>query len=110
MAQKIEVVVKATGRKQWVPEHYLDHPVLSQPFRQTPSQAAAAAAEERRLAGPDESWKIAELREYAEPLGIDLTGLRKHADILDAVLAGVPQTPASSDAGDPGHNADDTQE
>jgi hypothetical protein len=32
----IDVYSKATGRKHRVPEHYMDHPVLSKPFRKTP--------------------------------------------------------------------------
>lgn len=32
----VEVYDKTTGRKQEVPAHYLDSPVLSKPFRKTP--------------------------------------------------------------------------
>lgn len=38
----VEVAVKATGKKQTIPTHWLDHPVLSEPFRELPSAKAAA--------------------------------------------------------------------
>lgn len=34
---------------------------------------------------PDESWTVAELRDYAEENEIDLSGLRLKAEILEAV-------------------------
>lgn len=37
MAQ-IKVYRKDTGQIVRVPEHFMDHPVLSKPFRKTPSQ------------------------------------------------------------------------
>ena len=33
----IEAVAKATGRKQRIPEHWLDHPVFGPQFRLPPS-------------------------------------------------------------------------
>ena len=36
----VEVVVKATGEKHVIPEHWLDHEVLSQPFTLPPSAKA----------------------------------------------------------------------
>lgn len=35
----IEVVVRATGRKQTIPAHWLDHPTLSEPFKLTAREA-----------------------------------------------------------------------
>ncbi|WGX98725.1 hypothetical protein [Nocardioides sp. L-11A] len=40
----VEVYAKSTGRKQRVPEHWLDHPVLSRDFEKTPSARAAEQA------------------------------------------------------------------
>lgn len=37
---QIKVYRKDTGEIVYVPEHWLDHPVLSQPFRKTPSEKA----------------------------------------------------------------------
>lgn len=37
----VEVVVKETGEKQWVPAHYMEHPVLSRPFELPPSAKAS---------------------------------------------------------------------
>lgn len=37
----IEAVVKATGNKQRVPEHWLDHPTIGAQFRLPPSASKA---------------------------------------------------------------------
>ena len=34
------LAVNAAGRKQWIPEHWLDHPVLGQGFKLAPSAKA----------------------------------------------------------------------
>lgn len=39
----IEAVVRATGRKQTIPQHWLDHPTLSEPFRLTVREERKAA-------------------------------------------------------------------
>ena len=41
MSEFVEVVVKATKRKQMIPAHWLEHPSLSEPFTKTPSARAA---------------------------------------------------------------------
>lgn len=41
MDRFVEVAVKATGNKQRIPAHWLDHPVLSEPFRELPSAKKA---------------------------------------------------------------------
>ena len=54
MAEFIEAVVKATGRKQRIPAAWLDHPVLSEPFRLTKraeKKAAKPADEETPTEG-----------------------------------------------------------
>ena len=35
MPEFVDAVVKATGRKQRIPAHWLDHPTLGAPFRLT---------------------------------------------------------------------------
>lgn len=59
----IDVYSKTTGRKQTVPAHYLDSPVLSQDLRKTPlseeqqrkaDAALAAATNETPAAGDKE--------------------------------------------------------
>lgn len=47
---KIKVYRKDTGALVWVPQHFMDHPVLSKPFRKTPTQRAADSAAEERVA------------------------------------------------------------
>lgn len=41
MPEFVTVVVEATGRKQRVPAHYMDNPVLSRGLRLAPSAAVA---------------------------------------------------------------------
>ena len=36
----IDVYRSDTGEKTQVPAHYMDHPILSKPFRKTPKQRA----------------------------------------------------------------------
>lgn len=38
----IEAVVKATGKKQRIPSHWLNHPTLSEPFRLTARESKKA--------------------------------------------------------------------
>lgn len=47
----VEVVVKDTGDKQWVPAHYMEHPVLSRPFEFPPSAKAATDGKLEEPAG-----------------------------------------------------------
>lgn len=44
MAKKVRVYSKTTGRKQAVPAHWLDHPVLGADFSKTPSTRKKATA------------------------------------------------------------------
>jgi hypothetical protein len=40
----IEAVVKATGKKQTIPSHWLDHPTIGPQFRLTAREKKAAKA------------------------------------------------------------------
>jgi hypothetical protein len=44
MSRFVEVVATATGLKQHVPEHWVDHPVLGAPFKTKPSARATRPA------------------------------------------------------------------
>ena len=44
MSKFVEAVAKRTGRKQRIPAAWLDHPVLSEGFRETPRNTARKAA------------------------------------------------------------------
>ena len=46
----VERVVKATGRKQRIPEHWLDHPVFGPQFRLPPSAVAKAEKPAKKAA------------------------------------------------------------
>ena len=63
---------------QWaeglVGAHLLDTPVET-----------AEPVEQQKADQPDESWTVAELREYAKANDVDLDGATAKADILDAI-------------------------
>ena len=50
MAELISVYRKDTGEKVLVPDHWMDHPTLSLPFRKTPSQKARELEQEEKAA------------------------------------------------------------
>lgn len=80
----VDVYDKNTGIKQRVPEHFMDNPVLSKPFRKTPLAEARddVAVPE---GDPSEAWTNAQLTQYAADQGIDLGGATVKADILTAI-------------------------
>ena len=82
MSNFIEVYSKTTGRKQWVPEHYIGNPVLGADFEIVPSKRATQPT---ASAIPDETWKRAQLDEYATALGLDTAGLPNKAAVLAAI-------------------------
>jgi hypothetical protein len=81
MPKFIEVYVTATGRKQWVPAHFLDHPVLGAGIKLPPSQRDKELPE----GDPAESWTRAQLDSYALGLGLGTTDLATKADVLGAI-------------------------
>lgn len=95
MPEFVTVVVEATGRKQRVPAHYLDHPVLSRGLRRPPSEA-----EVEKLAGPpDDTWTIPQLTNHAKDHGIDLAGATRKPDILAAIDAATGAADPTSPGG-----------
>lgn len=112
----VEVYATATGAKQMVPEHYLDHPVLGVGISRTP-----AGAEQVRLAdGPSLDWSMKQLQEHADAHGVEHAGLRSKAEVLAAIEAGPAPTdstgggvPATDENPDPNHTpatGDENQE
>lgn len=81
MPNFIQVVVTATGRKQWVPEHYLNHPVLGAGIQLPPSVRDKTLPE----GDPTKSWTRAHLDQYAARLGIGTTDLANKTEVLDAI-------------------------
>jgi hypothetical protein len=71
-----------TGLKQRIPRHWLDDPVLGRDFRKTPSQREVDGELPPR---PPGDAKSAEIGEFAEAAGIDLTGVKTNADKLVAI-------------------------
>lgn len=78
---KIPVYRKDTGKRVDVPEHWVGHKVLGQPFRKTPPATAPSGGD------ISEDSTIAELRDYATEHGIDLGGATLKADIYQAITA-----------------------
>lgn len=92
--------VNMNGEKQPIPRHWLDHPVLGRGFRVAPSQAEV----DRVAAGPSEDWTVRQLEEHAVAHGIDTTGARTKAELLDAITTQTPspnpgedETPVAGD-------------
>jgi hypothetical protein len=97
----VEVYAKSTGNKQWVPEHWLDHPVLGRDFEKTPS-ARAIEAQTPPPGEPSTDWSRKQLDQHAQTLGIDTSGLPNKGDAVTAIqdaVAGQRQTTAD-DQGD----------
>lgn len=115
----VEVYDTRTGIKLRTTPEILDGPVTGRFLKKTPSQ--------RRLDGelgelPTKNSSVEEIRDYAEVAEVDLTGLKKKDELLDAVLARAgeepdlpatpdPDAPAAPEGGDPNldtPNPDDT--
>lgn len=80
----VDVYDKKTGIKQRVPEHWLDNPVLSKPFRKTPLATAHDQVQVPE-GDPSDAWTNAQLTQYAADQDIDLGGATVKADILTAI-------------------------
>lgn len=65
---KIKVYRKDTGEIVYVPEHWMDHPVLKDPFRKTPSQKS------RELALQAEAEAAPELAALAQKTSVPRAG------------------------------------
>ena len=52
---KIKVYRKDTGAIVYVPEHWMDHPVLKEPFRKTPSQKTRDLAQQTSVSRAGET-------------------------------------------------------
>lgn len=78
-------VADARGRKVWVPEHWMAHPVLSRGFKSLPSTRTREVPQPDGDPLPDESWSHAQLDEYAAGKGIDLTGATTKAEKISAM-------------------------
>ena len=79
-SKKVQVVVKATGKKQWVPERFLDHPVLGRGIELPPSVLAASDL-------PNEHWRKDRIAAYAAEHDIDLTEASTKAGMVAAIEA-----------------------
>lgn len=95
----VDVYDVNTGIKQRVPAHFLDDPVLGRNIKKTPSQRALDGELGQ---APTADSTVAEIRAFAEDAEIDVTGLRKHDELLAAVQAvvGTDPLPEPVPAGD----------
>lgn len=74
---------KANGKKQRVPEHYLNHPVLGANLTLTPQVPTGEAYPE---GAPSADWTSAQLQAYADAHDVDLTGSKaSKADMVAAI-------------------------
>lgn len=85
-------VSDARGRKVWIPEHWMKHPVLSRGFKalpSTPTRSVAQAAADPGVGEkiPDESWTHDQLDTFAAEKGIDLTGTTTKAEKVSAMTS-----------------------
>lgn len=91
---KVRATATATGRTQWIPEHWLEHPVLGEGFERAEKPPPPPEGT------PDDGWTIAQLRGYADQQGIDLAGVgRLKSDILTAIEAGMSHNGSGEPAG-----------
>lgn len=82
---------KTTGEKQIIPEEWLTskNPALNR-FTTDPTQPSS------ELEGlPSDSWKVADLKAYAEDHSIDLGDATKKDDIVAAIAAAPYETKES---------------
>lgn len=66
---QIKVYRKDTGEIVRVPAHFMDHPVLSKPFRKTPSQKTRDLAKEAEAEAAAEQAALAALQTSTERAG-----------------------------------------
>lgn len=78
----VDVYSTVNGQKQRVPRIWLDDPVLGRDIRRTPSQRELDGDLPPRPAG---DAKAKEIAEYAEAVGLDLSGIKTNADKLVAI-------------------------
>lgn len=90
MSEFSDVLDVRTGAKQRVPTEWLTHPLLGRHIKKTPAQRALDG--ELGHAPTDDST-VAEIRSFADNAGIDLTGLKKKPELLDAVRAVIGTDP-----------------
>lgn len=77
-------VADALGRKVYVPEHWLRHPVLKRGFRPLASDGQPTDTAHASTT-PDETWTHAQLDQHAADHGIDLAGATTKAEKLAAI-------------------------
>jgi hypothetical protein len=108
MSDFVEVVSRTTGERQTVPAHFLENPILGRDFEpyvpETPEQVALRTQQIAELA----SRTIPQLEGYAAANGVDLTGLTRKADIVDAVAAhlAAPTIPSPDQASEAEESAE----
>lgn len=99
MSEFSDVVDTRTGAKQRVPTEWLTHPIHGRFINKTPSQRALDG--ELGQAPSDDST-VTDIRAFAKDADIDVSGLTKKADLLDAVRAVIGTEPLPEPAADAG--------
>lgn len=95
MPKFIDAYDTTTGKKHYIPEHWLGlkHPQFAK-FSKTPRQrqadrdaAAAGAAQSYPEGAPAEEWSVKELRAWAADHEVPVGSSATKAEILDAALS-----------------------
>lgn len=81
----VEVEVAATGRRQWVPPHFIDHPRLGAGLIPITADSPTQSAEDT----PTASWNNDRIKAWAADHEIDLGEASTKAEML-AVIAAAP--------------------
>ena len=113
MPKFVDAIVKATGKRQSIPAHWLKHPVLGVPFAglepstvpddivvhlSVDTSGFVAGLKRAALAADIADLKtrsVPDLVDYAAEFGVDLGGATKKAQIVEAIVAHFTATPSS---------------
>ena len=83
---QVEAFAVTTGRRQSIPKHWLDHPVLGKQFTLTdPAEKPSDPTEK-----PSTSWNNDRITDYAAAHDIDLGDATTKAEMLAAIDAHNP--------------------
>lgn len=95
----VDVYDVNTGIKQRIPAHFLADPILGRHFKKAPSQRALDGELGQ---APTADSTVLEIRKFAEDAEIDVTGLSRKDDLLDAIrsVVGAAPLPKPTPAGD----------
>ncbi len=100
MPKFVDAIVKATGKRQSIPAHWLKHPVLGVPFAgleptTVPDDIVVPVDALADDIADLEARSVPALVDYAAEFGVDLGGATKKPQIVKAIVAHFTATPSS---------------